>query len=71
MWEMNNDALVSEIELFYKEYEETHKEEFLKNGFKAHKKMLTISGKIFKRRIDVQVNQLCKLNEGFLSSSLN
>jgi hypothetical protein len=55
--------LVSDIELFYKEYEETHKEEFFRNEFKEHKKMLRISGKIFKRRIDMQVNQLWILNE--------
>jgi len=70
-WEERNNKLVSEIELFYKRYEEINSEEFIKDEFIAHKNMLIISGKVFRRKINKQVNEFCKLNEGFLSKTFN
>lgn len=66
-WEKVNETLVKKIENFYLEYESAHKQDFEKDEFKAHSKMLRISGKIFKREIESQVSQLVKLNQSFLT----
>ena len=70
-WEQKNKLLVSRIELFYNEYEDANSEKFKKNEFKAHKKMLTISGRIFKKEINEQVNLLWDLNKNFLIQTFN
>lgn len=70
-WEEKNNKLVSQIELFYQRYEEENKEKFIRDEFIAHKEMLIFSGKIFKKRINQQVNELCKLNESFLIKGFN
>lgn len=70
-WEQKNRLLVSKIELFYKKYGETNSAKFRENEFKAHKEMLVISGRIFKKEINKQVNSLWKLNQNFLAKAFN
>ncbi len=70
-WEKRNKILVSKIGLFYKIYEKENLDEFEKNEFRSHTKMLVLAGKLFNKEINKEVDCLWNLNKDFLVKASN